>query len=94
VEPTAWIWPAALALLFILVSWRKVLRYGPGPRAAEKIERYGALWLSLYACGWLLGTDHLRAAGLLLTLAAAGLIGMTVLRELYGLLEQPIGYRR
>ncbi len=94
VEPTAWIWPAALALLFILVSWRKVLRYGAGPRSAEKIERYGALWLSLYACGWLLGTDHINAGALLLALAAAGLIGMTVLRELYGLLEQPIGYRR
>ena len=27
-------------------------------------------------------------------LTAAGFLGMTVLRELYGLVEQPVGYRR
>jgi 4-hydroxybenzoate polyprenyltransferase len=94
VNPWAAVWPAALALLFALVAWRKVLRYGPGARAAEKIERYGSLWLPLYACGWLLGTEHRDAGLLLLGLAAAGLVGMTLLRELYGLLEQPVGYRR
>jgi hypothetical protein len=94
VEPTAWIWPAALVVLFVLVSWRRVLHYGPGPRAAEKIDRYGALWLSLYAAAWLFGTDHVSEGVILLILAAAGLVGMTILRELYGLLEQPLGYRR
>jgi hypothetical protein len=90
----AWVWPATFALLYILVAWRKVLRYGPGPRAAEKIERYGALWLSLYACAWLFGADHVQAGMIILVLAAGGLVGMTILRELYGLLEQPVGYRR
>jgi hypothetical protein len=94
VDPSAWIWPAALAALFVLVSWRKVLRYGAGVRSAEKIERYGSLWLALYACGWLFGASHIQAGLLLLGVAAAGLVGMTILRELYGLLEQPVGYRR
>ncbi len=87
-------WPAGLAALFVLTSWRRVLKYGSGPRAAEKIERYGALWLSFYGCAWLVGTDHLQAAAAMLGLAAASVVGMTVLRETYGLLEQPLGYRR
>lgn len=87
-------WPAALALLFVLVSWRRVLRHGTGPRAAAKIERYGALWLAFYACAWLFGTDHITAGLVMAGLAAAALLGMTVMRETYGLLEQSMGYRR
>jgi hypothetical protein len=87
-------WPAALGLLFVLVAWRRVRRHGSGPRAAEKIERYGALWLSFYACGWLVGTEHVNAGMIMGALAAAAVLGMTILREGYGLLEQPIGYRR
>ena len=87
-------WPAALALLFVLVSWRRVLKYGSGPRVAEKIERYGALWLSFYACAWFVGTDHLDAALILGILSIVAVVGMTVLREGYSLLEQPMGFRR
>lgn len=91
---TALAWPGALAVLFVLTSWRRVLRYGSGPRAAEKIDRYGALWLSFYGCAWLFGTNHMQAALAMLGLAAASVAGMTILRETYGLLEQPLGYRR
>lgn len=91
---SAAIWPAALALLFVVVAWGKVQRYGAGPRAAEKIARYGSLWLALYACAWLVGTGHQWPALLLVGLTSAGFLGMTVLREIYGLVEQPIGYRR
>lgn len=94
VDPTALAWPAALVALFVLTSWRRVLRYGSGPRAAEKIERYGALWLSFYGCAWLVGTNHLGAALAMLGLGVASVVGMTVLRETFGLLEQPLGYRR
>jgi hypothetical protein len=91
---SAAVWPALLAGAFVLVAWERVRRYGFGPRAAEKINRYGSLWLALYACAWLLGSSHTGAGLLLMGLAIAGFLGMTVLRELYSLLEQPIRYRR
>lgn len=94
VPATAIIYPIALALLFIFVAARRVYRHGTGPRAAQKIERYGALWLSFYACAWLLGTGHTNSGLIMTAMAAAAVIGMTVLREGYSLLEQPLGYRR
>lgn len=87
-------WPAALAGVFVLVAMGKVRRYGFNARAAEKISRYGSLWLALYACAWLVGAGHGGAAAVLLALSGAGFLGMTVLREVYGLVETPIGYRR
>jgi hypothetical protein len=87
-------WPTGLVVAFAIVAWGKVKRYGANARAAEKVARYGSLWLSLYACGWLVGAGHRVAAAILLALTAAGLVGMTILREAYGLVEQPIGYRR
>lgn len=87
-------WPAGLVAVFVLAAWGKVKRYGWGPRAAEKVARYGSLWLALYSCAWLVGAGHREAAAVLLALTGAGFLGMTVLREAYGLVEQPIGYRR
>jgi hypothetical protein len=86
--------PAALAVVFGLWAWRKAVRLGPGPRAAEKIARYGALWLALYACAWLVGQAYNDEALILGVLAMAGFLGMTVLREAFALIEQPMGYRR
>jgi hypothetical protein len=94
VHPAAAVGPAVLAVLFVIGAWDKVRRLGPGQRAAEKISRYGALWLALYACAWLIGDRHLVPALILGVLAAAAWLGMTALREIYGLLEQPVGYRR
>jgi 4-hydroxybenzoate polyprenyltransferase len=94
VNPAAAVGPAVLAVLFVIGAWDKVRRLGPGQRAAEKISRYGALWLALYACAWLIGDRHLVSAAILGALAGAAWLGMTALRELYGLLEQPVGYRR
>ncbi len=86
--------PAILALLFALFAWRKLRIAGAGPRAAEKIQRYGSLWLTLYATAWMLAAGHVGEAAILGSLAFAGFLGMTILRELYGLAEQPLGYRR
>ncbi|HYE02332.1 MAG TPA: hypothetical protein VD963_03750 [Phycisphaerales bacterium] len=100
VAPGSAVGPGLLAALFAFMCWRKVRQYGPGPRAANKIARYGALWLALYSCAWLLGQAwafggaYTRAAWILTALTAAGFLGMTVLRETYALLEQPLAYRR
>lgn len=86
--------PAGLAVLFGIMAYRKVRTYGSNPRSAEKITRYGALWLSLYGVAWLLGAGYVSDAIVLGSLSAAGFLGMTVLRELYAMLEHPMGYRR
>lgn len=86
--------PLILAIVFIVLVWRRTHLLGRGPRVAEKIARYGSLWLSLYAASWMLGTGNLFAAGILGTLAALGLLGMTVVREVVAIIEQPLGYRR
>lgn len=90
----AGIMPLILAVVFVVLVWRRTHLLGRGPRVAEKIARYGALWLSLYACAWMLGTGNLLGAAVLGVLAAAGLLGMTVVREAVAIIEQPLGYRR
>lgn len=94
VPATAPIWPAFLALVFAALAARRVASLGPGPRAADKIARYGALWLPMYACAWLFGAGKFEDAALMGALALAGLLGMTALREAYNLLEHPVAYRR
>lgn len=87
------LWPAGLWVLFLVLMLRKMRTIGNGPRASDKVWRYGSLWLPLYGCGWMIGAGHHGAAIILGALALAGVLGMTVLRELYGLLEQPVGFR-
>lgn len=86
--------PALLALGFVAYAWHKARVTKDRARAAEKIRRYGSLWVVLYAVAWMLGTGHLRSAAILGALALAGLLGMTLMREVYGLVEQPVGFRR
>lgn len=94
VPPTAALGPAVLGAAFLLLAVRRTRQYGFGPRAADKIYRYGSLWLTLYAVAWMLGAGRVREAVLLGVLALAAFLTMTTLRELYGLAEQPVGYRR
>ena len=94
VSPLAAIAPIGLAAIFALLVWRRVHLLGRGPRVAEKIARYGALWLSLYSAAWLFGQGFSRGGWILVGLATLGLLGMTVIREVVALIEQPLGYRR
>ncbi len=94
VSPWSGIVTAGLAILYVLFVWRKLARFGRGPRSAEKIGRYGSLWLALYACGWFVGQGEMFEALIIGLLAAAGFAGMTAMREAYGLVERPPGYRR
>ncbi len=94
IEPSAAVLPGVCVFAFVVVAIWKYRQIGGGPRAAEKIQRYGSLWLTLYGAAWLLATGAKTAAAIMAGLALAGFMGMTTLRELYGLLEEPIGYRR
>ena len=94
VEPTAAVPPAVLAAAFVALTVRRLMQYGGGPRAADKIGRYGSLWLGLYGTGWLLGQGLMTGAAIEGALVLCGFLGMTILRELHGLAEQPVGYRR
>lgn len=94
IPPEAITWPILTVATYVGVAFRRVRSLGPGPRAAEKLGRYGALWLSLYAVAWMVGAGLLQEAAILGALAFTGFVGMTALREAYGLAEHPLGYRR
>lgn len=91
---SAGILPGILALSFLGLVVRRILQFGPGQRAADKVYRYGTLWITLYAAAWMIGAGRGQEAAILGGLAAVGFVTMTTLRELYGLAEQPVGYRR
>lgn len=104
-DPDDWLWarwvpwwsavpPLVLVAAFGLFIHRRVRALGPGARTAEKIGRYGALWMALYGCGWLVGAGLWEESVILGTLTVIGWLGMTVLREWYSLIENPTGYRR
>ena len=94
IDPTVAVWPGLVALAYAVLAVRRLRKLGPGPRAAEKITRYGALWLALYPVAWFVGFAAWREAIVMGALAAVGFVGMVLLRELYGLVEHPVGYRR
>lgn len=94
VSPAAAVGPALLAVAFAVFAWNKARITVDQRRAADKLRRYGAFWVTLYGVAWMIGTGHNHEAMLLAALAGAGLLGMTILREVYGLIEHPIGYRR
>lgn len=86
---------AGLALIFAGFAWAKSNRKGAtAERAAARLQRYGSLWLPLYAVGWSLGEGLIAESIILISLALAGVIGMTLLREVFSLVEEPPGFRR
>lgn len=98
IRPDAHGWGGPLACvvlvaLYGVVVFRRYRAIGRGPRLAEKIQRYGSIWLSLYACAWLFGAGLNTQGAVMAGLAAAGIVGMVVMREIYGLVEHPVGYR-
>ncbi len=90
----AWIAPPVLAILCAVWIVRLVRTHGPGSRVGEKITRYGALWMPLYGVAWLLGTERVSEAALLGVIAGLASLGVTMAREVYGLVTEPVGFRR
>jgi len=93
VPPTAVLYPLGFIILFAIMITRRYRKLGPGPVLGEKITRYGAIWPALYACGWLAGAGLWTATAIMITLTTIGFLVMTILRELYALIEHPVGYR-
>jgi hypothetical protein len=94
VPPEAGVWAAAAVAVYAGLAWRRVARLGPGPRAAEKVARYGALWLTVYAAAWFFGADRTLGFWILAGVALVGFVGVALLREVQSLAEHPLGYRR
>ena len=89
----------ALAALFVAFSVVKLRKVKRNRTAAEKLYRYAAIWTPLYATAWCFSLaseyEDLRDAGFILAgLGLLGLIGVTTLREVYAVVEHPVGYRR
>ncbi len=86
--------PLLLAAGYAAYIWLRIRRARDRARAAERAQRYGALWLPIYETAWLFGMGFTNEGLILTGLAVGGFLGMTILREIYGLIEQPVGYRR
>lgn len=90
----AWgaIWPAAAAVAFVIVSYWKASAV-PGPSAAEKLKRYGAMWQALYGAAWMMALGLEAQAAWLAALAVGGFTAMTMIKEVTGLSGHPVVYR-
>lgn len=97
------LWPAdrspinLLGPLLALIAFVFVARWKttsvPGPVAAEKLKRYGAMWQSLYGATWLLALG-LRTQALWIGLfALGGFTAMTLIKEITGMVNRPLTYR-
>jgi hypothetical protein len=84
--------PAGTVLVCAGVGVAK-LRGVRGPRATEKLLRYGSLWKSLVAAAWLVAAGQLAAAAWIggIALAIFGLVAL--LRETGPQLAEPTGWR-
>ncbi|HRJ48887.1 MAG: hypothetical protein KF787_00805 [Phycisphaeraceae bacterium] len=94
VTPVAAVPPAVMTVCFVLLCLRKVQGSRGGAKGAEKVTRYGAMWMSLYSWAWMLGVGRVVESVILAAVAVMGYAGMTLVREMYSLSEQPVGYRR
>jgi 4-hydroxybenzoate polyprenyltransferase len=84
--------PVAVAVAGALVgSWK--LRNARGPRATERLLRYGSLWKSLVTAAWLGALDMPLAAVAVGALAIVIFAAVAILREAGPQLSEPVGWR-
>ncbi|MFG0330979.1 MAG: UbiA family prenyltransferase [Phycisphaerales bacterium] len=87
------VWPAFAVTVFIYSAFSKA-RFASSPTfAAEKLQRYGSLWIGLYGVAWLLGGALYRESLILGLLVTLGILWMIFVRDLGAWIEQPVGYR-
>ncbi len=92
-SPYGLLWPIAAIIVFAGTVISKV-RFASSPAfAAEKLQRYGALWMGVYGLSWLLGGGLYNESLILGSLVLIGVLWMALIRDLGAWIEQPIGYR-
>jgi|LauGreDrversion4_2_1035121.scaffolds.fasta_scaffold365946_1 4-hydroxybenzoate polyprenyltransferase len=64
-----------------------------GPRAGERVLRYGSLWKSLVAAAWLLAAGMPVAAAWIAGIAVAIFVLVALVREAGPQLAEPVGWR-
>lgn len=91
-SPLGILWPVLAAVVFLVVARWKTTGV-PGPVAAEKLIRYGAMWQALYGAMWLFALG-LSGPGIGLALFAVfGFTLMTILKEAMGQMSRPLTWR-
>ncbi len=86
-------YPFAAIIIFILTSINKIRFASSRNYAAEKLQRYGSLWIGIYGVMWLLGGGLFNEAIILGSLVIVGMLWMFFVRDLGAWIEQPIGYQ-
>jgi len=86
-------WPLAAAVVFTVTAVNKVRFSSSGAYAAEKLQRYGSLWMGIFGLSWLLGAGLYYESMFLGVLVLVGVFWMALIRDLGAWIEQPIGYR-
>lgn len=94
VQEEAGILAGAMAVGFVAFALLRSRKPESRARNEEKVARYSALWPVFYAPMWTLGQGLRDETFILAGLAVFALISMMILRELFGLIEEPVGYRR
>lgn len=87
------LWPGAALLLFIVTATNKVRFASSRELAAEKLERYGALWMGVYGLAWLLGGGLYAESLWLCVLVGIGILWMIFVRDIGAWIDEPAGYR-
>lgn len=86
-------WPLLAVVVFAVNSVKKT-RFASSPAfAAEKLQRYGSLWIGIYGITWLLGAGLYEESIILAVLVVLAILWMIVVRDFGAWIEQPIEYR-
>lgn len=86
-------WPVAAVVVFTVTVVNKVRFASSRAYAAEKLQRYGSLWMGVYGLAWLLGAGLYTESLFLGAIVLMGTLWMLVVRDLGAWIEQPVGYR-
>ncbi|MFO0961765.1 MAG: UbiA family prenyltransferase [Phycisphaerales bacterium] len=90
--PVGLVWPVLALAGFLLLARSKVAGLG-GAVGSEKLRRYGAMWQAVYAAAWLLAAGLIPETLGMAAMAVAGLVAMTLLKEINGLSGRPLTWR-